>query len=175
MLQSNHLLSQRVTRLQLSASPFSFPPLRSLLFLGWRTKPIKLLKITTFFVNGRRKLITNNQHTAYNMLHCPYMNHSHQRPPQDKQLLTTPPTPTSMQLFLPQCRETCADITTRYHLHASVSRLEQSEGERLRRCVQSASVGMPITRAKAEADTELWCFGFTANGAEWMDNEPGRR
>lgn len=115
----------------------------------------KQLKITTFFVDGRRKLITNNQHTAYDMLHCPYMNHSHQRPPQDKQLLTTPPTPTSMQLFLPQCRETCADITTRDHLHASVSRLEQSEGERLRRCVQSASVGMPITRAKAEADTEL--------------------
>lgn len=67
MLQSNHLLSQRVTRLQFSASPFSFPPLRSLLFLGWRTKPIKLLKITTFFVNGRRK--THHKQPAHSVRH----------------------------------------------------------------------------------------------------------
>lgn len=34
-------MSQRVTRLPLSASPFSCPPLRSILFLVWRTKPKK--------------------------------------------------------------------------------------------------------------------------------------
>lgn len=79
MLQANHLLSRRVTRRQLSASPFSFPPSRRLLFLGRRTKPIKTTEeITAFFADGRRKLIASSQHTVQHMLCCPYMNHWHQ-------------------------------------------------------------------------------------------------
>lgn len=67
MLQSNHLLSQGVTRMQLSASPFSFPPLRSLLFLGWRTKPIKTTKNHHFLCGWPSK--THHKQPAHSVRH----------------------------------------------------------------------------------------------------------
>lgn len=124
------------------------------------------------FLRGRREKPSLTPQIT-NMLSCPYMNPSHY-----SHLRTRPsplPTPSSMQLFLPQCRETCADIAARNHLHASVSSLEESEGELL--CFWR-TVGMrwyaDHTR-QGRSRRGVMMPGFMPDDTEWIVNESGRR